>query len=281
MNVGVIDSGQLKTRVRQHWEQEVCGSRYGTTVPSERQAFFDAVDRVRYAQDYMLAPFARFDTAAGKRVLEIGLGTGADFVRWVQAGAEAHGRDLTQASVAMVRERLALLGAEADVAQGDAENLAEFPDSYFDIYYSWGVLHHTPNTERTIAEAYRVLKPGGELRIMLYHYPSVGTLLLWLLYGPLRGRLVHPRVIVAERVESPGTKAYTCREAKTMLRRYFTRHPIAVRTYLGAGDLLEQKLSDKYQGPIWPLVQRLYPRWFVRHVIGHRLGTVMTLSTRK
>jgi len=40
----------------------------------------------------------------------------------------------------MVRERLALENLAADVGLGDAEDLGEFPDNFFDVYYSWGVL---------------------------------------------------------------------------------------------------------------------------------------------
>lgn len=275
-----VTAESLKGRVKQHWEQEVCGSRWGKDLADDRRRYFAEIERTRYQQDYMLPAFADFEKARGLKVLEIGLGTGTDFVRWCRAGAVATGRDLTDASVQMVKERLTLEALQADVATGDAENL-EFPDNSFDLYYSWGVLHHTPDTERTIAEAYRVLKPGGTLKIMLYHYPSVGALLVWMLYGPLRGRFVGPRTCIFENVESPGTKMYTRKEAAAMVGRHFRGSQIEVRTFLGSGDLLSQELSAKYQGRKWRIIKALYPRWFVKGVLGHRWGAVMTIKAVK
>jgi len=269
---------EAKAKVREHWENEVCGSRYGFPTGDRTESFAE-IDRIRYEQDYMLKPFARFEEARGKRVLEVGLGTGADFANWVRHGAEAHGRDLTESSVKLVRERLALEGLEADVERGDAENL-DFPDDHFDIFYSWGVLMCTPDVEAAFTEAHRVLKPGGSFKIMLYRYPSVTGFLIWLLYGPGRLNFKSIRELYPQNVESPGTKVYKVGEARQMIERIFGDRPIEIKTYLGAGDLLTQKLSPRYPGRKWRIVQALYPRWFVK-LLGHRLGTVMTIHTVK
>ena len=270
----------LKALVKEHWERETCGTRYGDDSLDDRRAYFAEIERTRYEQDDMLKAFARFEESRGLRVLEVGLGTGTDFVQWLRNGAIATGRDLTDASVALVRERVALEGFEADVQRGDAEAL-DLPSDHFDIYYSWGVLHHTPNPRKAFAEAVRVLKPGGTLRIMLYNYPSVGALLVWLLHGPLRLRPIGPRAAYARYVESPGTQMFSAREATEALRPLVDPASIRCETFLGAGDLLTQKLSSRYPGRTWRLVQRLYPRWFIRHVIGNRFGTVLTVEARK
>ncbi|MGA8220682.1 MAG: class I SAM-dependent methyltransferase [Candidatus Acidiferrales bacterium] len=272
---------QTKQRVKEHWESEVCGSRYGAEAASDRRKFFEQIDRTRYELEPQLEEFAEFEKARGKRVLEVGLGTGADFSRWVRAGAIASGRDLTEASVNLVRERLELSCLEANVAVGDAEDLREFPDNSFDIFYSWGVLHHTPDPERAFAEAFRVLKPGGQLKVMLYHYPSAGALLVWLVHGPLRLRWQGPRQSVAEHYESPGTKMYTTGEARALVGKFFHKHAIEIRLYLGAGDLLTHRFSARYAGRKWELARALYPRWFVKHVLGARAGTGMMISTIK
>jgi SAM-dependent methyltransferase len=280
-DVSFMNNIGLKQSVKRYWEAEVCGSRYGRDLSADRKAFFHEIDEARYKLEPMLVDFAGFSESNGKRVLEVGLGTGADFVRWLQAGATGYGRDLTQGSVDLVKERMQLAGLEADVGLGDAENLAEFGDSFFDVYYSWGVLHHTPNIERAIGEAYRVLKPGGTLKLMLYHYPSVTSFLVWTLRGPLRFNFRGPRTCFTENVESPGTKAFTRREARVLIGKFFGTSPIDIRTYLGPGDLLIHRFSPKYQGKKWELAKSLYPRWFVRHVLGHRFGMVMTIAVRK
>jgi ubiquinone/menaquinone biosynthesis C-methylase UbiE len=204
-------SETLKERVRAYWNAEPCGTSTTAAEPGTRQ-FFGDVERRRYELEPFIPGFADFGRWDGKRVLEVGVGLGTDFVRFVRAGAEATGVDLTEASVQSVRERLALEALEADLRVADAESLP-FADAEFDLVYSWGVLHHTPDTERALREVRRVLKPGGEARIMLYSRRSWVALGVWLRYGVLRARPWQtPTDLLARWMESPGTKAYTQRE---------------------------------------------------------------------
>jgi len=59
------------------------------------------------------------------------------------------------------QRRLAAFGLLSQLAVGNAEQL-DFPDEYFDRVYSWGVLHHSPDTPKAVAEVWRVLKLGGQ-----------------------------------------------------------------------------------------------------------------------
>src|SRR5581483_12177691 len=122
----------------------------------------------------------------------------------------------TEAAVDLVRRRLALEALEADVRVADAEALG-FPDESFDLVYSWGVLHHTPDTEQALAEIRRVLRPGGEARIMLYSRRSWVALGVWLRSGLARGRpWLTPTELLSRHMESPGTKAYTQAELERL-----------------------------------------------------------------
>ena len=47
-----------------------------------------------------------------------------------------------------------------------------FPNNYFDIVWSWGVIHHSPNTKKCAEEITRVLAKNGILYIMLYNKNS-------------------------------------------------------------------------------------------------------------
>ena len=79
--------------------------------------------------------------------------------------------DFTPRSVEISRQHFRVYEMHADFSLADAENLP-FDADTFDVFYSNGVLHHTPDTERTIAEAHRVLKPGGTAKVMLYYRNS-------------------------------------------------------------------------------------------------------------
>jgi SAM-dependent methyltransferase len=147
-------------------------------------------------------------------VLEVGVGLGTDLVRFARAGAHVTGVDLTEHAVALARRRLELEGLPGDVSVVDAEALP-FPDGAFDRVYSWGVLHHTPDTARAVSEALRVLRPGGRLCAMLYARRSWVAYALWTRHALLRGR---PRRSLADvltaHMESEGTKAFTPAELK-------------------------------------------------------------------
>lgn len=208
-------SDSLKERVRTYWEREPCGTSTTEAEPGTAE-FYSSVERERYRLEPYIDEFAEFERWRARRVLEIGVGLGTDFVRFVRAGADAVGVDLTEAAVTAVRQRLALEGLEAEVLVADAERLP-FPDGSFDLVYSYGVLHHTPNTERAVAEVRRVLRPTGEARIMLYARRSWFAFGAWVVWALGRGRPWRSiSAVLAERLESPGTKAYTQAELERL-----------------------------------------------------------------
>jgi 2-polyprenyl-3-methyl-5-hydroxy-6-metoxy-1,4-benzoquinol methylase len=126
----------------------------------------------------------------GKRVLEIGCGMGLHSELMARAGAKLTSIDLSETSIAATSRRFALKGLKGDVRQMDAERLA-FPDGEFDFVWSWGVIHHSSHTGRVVREIHRVLKPGGEARVMVYHLggmPAYVSMLLEYGFGFWRGR---------------------------------------------------------------------------------------------
>ena len=104
-----------------------------------------------------------------KKVLEVGCGAGGHSSLFCKEGAHITSLDLTLDRVVATKKKLDIIDQNKSslVLQGDAENLP-FEDNHFDIVYSNGVLHHTPNTQKSIDEVRRVLKPGGVAVIMLY-----------------------------------------------------------------------------------------------------------------
>ena len=160
----------LKERVRAFWEAHPCGTKF-SDAEMGTPAFFERVEAHRYTKEWHIPEAADFAATRGLRVLEIGCGMGTDGAQFAQAGAHYTGIDLTEAAIELARKRFELSGLAGEFRVADAEDL-DFADDSFDRVYSHGVLHHTPNIARAIAEIHRVLKPGGRAMVMLYHRGS-------------------------------------------------------------------------------------------------------------
>ena len=112
----------------------------------------------------------------GRVVLDYGCGPGNDLVGFAEFSRPARliGMDLSPTALQQSRERLALHGAVAELVRLD-EGTPRLPleDAGVDYIHSSGVLHHTPDPVAILREFLRVLRPGGEARIMVYNRDSV------------------------------------------------------------------------------------------------------------
>ncbi len=146
----------------------------GVDVITSRDArVFDEVERYRYKEYAPWMPrLMEFDKFRGARLLEVGCGMGTDLLQFARGGARCTGVDLTPRSVEITRHRFRLYGAYGNFMLSDGEHLP-FRSERFDVVYSNGVLHHTPDTAGAIREVHRVLRPGGVAKIMLYHRNSL------------------------------------------------------------------------------------------------------------
>jgi ubiquinone/menaquinone biosynthesis C-methylase UbiE len=264
-----------KKVVQEFWEQASCGEElYLNAMTADGY-------RMQAAHRYRLEPyiecFADFASARGKRVLEIGVGLGADHQRFCESGATLSGIDLTARAVEHVRRRFQLLGLHSSLAVGDAEKL-QFPNDSFDLVYSWGVLHHSPDTPKAFAEVHRVLRSGGTAKIMIYQTWSLVGLMLWTRYGLLRLRpWMTLAEIYARYLESPGTKAYTVEEARQLCAEFSS---VDVRVVLTHGDLLESEAGQRHRGLLLKLARKIWPRALLRRWAG-KYGLAMLIEARK
>jgi SAM-dependent methyltransferase len=163
-------NNDLKERVRAFWQAHPCGTKFSDAAMGTPE-FFERVEAHRYTKEWHIPDAADFAGASGLRVLEIGCGLGTDGAQFVKAGAYYTGIDLTEAAIELARKRFEVSGLTGELRVADAENL-DFTDGSFDLVYSHGVLHHTPDTARAVREIHRVLKPGGRAIVMLYHRGS-------------------------------------------------------------------------------------------------------------
>jgi len=233
---------EVKVEVRTYWEAEPCGEGLAHAERGSHE-YFAEIEAAKDRLEPYVHDFAEFGSWRDRDVLEVGCGVGTDTVRFARAGARITAVDLTETAVALTSQRLAAEGLDGTVRQADAEQLP-FADESFDLVYSWGVLHHTPDTARAVSEVARVARHGGEARVMLYNRRSLFALGVWLLRGAPRGRSVASALAT---VESPGTKGYTRAE----LRRLFADFDrVEIRTIATAYD-------RRVAGPLAALVPGL------------------------
>lgn len=160
----------LKERVRAFWQANPCGVKFADAEPGSR-LFYELVEAHRYTKEWHIPSAADFAGTRGLKVLEVGCGLGTDGAQFAKADADYTGVDLTDAAVELARKRFELFDLPGKFQTADAENL-DFADESFDLVYSHGVLHHTPDTAGAIREIHRVLRPRGRAIVMLYHRNS-------------------------------------------------------------------------------------------------------------
>ncbi|HVH55270.1 MAG TPA: class I SAM-dependent methyltransferase [Vicinamibacterales bacterium] len=168
----VSSAAELKDRVRRFWDNQPCGVRHGQAEPGTRE-FYRTVEAHRYLQEFHIPEIAEFAEHTNERVLEIGGGLGTDGRQFARHGARYIDADLSRNSLTLAREGFRLERLPGGFTEADAENLPFLSES-FDVVYSHGVLHHTPDTQRAINEVHRLLKPGGKAIVMLYARESLG-----------------------------------------------------------------------------------------------------------
>ena len=161
---------ELKERVRAFWQTHPCGTKFSDAEIGTRE-FFASLEAHRYRKEWHIPIAANFAATRGLKVLEIGCGIGTDGAQFAKAGADYTGIDLTAAAIELARKRFALSNLKGEFRVSDAEDL-DFDNESFDVVYSHGVLHHTPDIEAAVREIHRVLKPGGRAIVMLYHRGS-------------------------------------------------------------------------------------------------------------
>jgi ubiquinone/menaquinone biosynthesis C-methylase UbiE len=170
----------MQEDIQNFWEMHPCGAELvGDFSEKTREAyedFFARYDEFRYRTEPHILKNLDLVDFKGNRVLEIGLGQGADGEQIIRRGGVYTGADLTEESVKRTRMRFSLRGlAFDDVRQASALKLP-FADNSFDIVYSYGVLHHIPDIKKAAGEIARVLKPDGRLIVMLYARRSLNYL---------------------------------------------------------------------------------------------------------
>lgn len=265
-----------KECVKDFWNASSCGETLYLKGGDLRDQFCNQLKK-RYELEPFIIPFAEFSAWKGKKVLEVGVGLGADHQMFAQKGADLYGVDLTERAINRTSQRLKLFDLKSTLQVADAENLP-FNDEEFDLVYSWGVVHHSPDTEKAVGEIYRVLKKGGKAKVMIYHKKSMIGYMLWLRYALLKFKpFTTLNTLYAKYLESPGTKAYSVEEAKKLFHRFGN---LIIDTVLTHGDLLDSSAGQRHEGILLDIARKIYPKSLVKRLCSEN-GLFMLISAAK
>lgn len=156
--------------VKAYWDRRPCNIRHSARATGTKE-YFDEVESRKYHVEPHIPAFAQFERWAGKRVLEVGCGIGTDTINFARAGATVTAVDLSTESLALARRRAEVFGLADKIRffAANAEQLSSVvPVQQYDLVYSFGVIHHTPDPQRAVAEVRKFMSKSSEFRMMVY-----------------------------------------------------------------------------------------------------------------
>lgn len=235
MSTAVLETSPLETgdrykdEVQRQWDRDACGSHYVQDAEVGTLDFYLEAERHRYGvYAPWMAKVMEFAKHGGKKLLELGAGMGTDHAQFAKHGAITTDYDLSSGHLAHAKRNFELRGLQGEFVHGDGE-VMPFADATFDVVYSNGVIHHTPNTQNVLDEMFRVLKPGGRIIIMVY---AENSLHFWRnlvaeigidkaqLAQRSMGDIMSETVEISEHGSRPLVKVYTPKRLRGMFRRF-------------------------------------------------------------
>ena len=196
----------LLEKIRQYWNDHIHDLELAKH-PVGTKGFFQDLAEYRFDKLRYLPHLVDFDGYRGKRILEVGCGVGIDLFRFAKGGADVMGVDLAEQSIDLACKYFDHEGLSGDFRLGNGEEL-EFEDNTFDMVYAHGVIQYTANAQKMVDELHRVVKPGGEVIMMVYNRKS------WLNF------LSQTLGVGLEHEDAPVLKKYSIAEFKHLLTKF-------------------------------------------------------------
>jgi 2-polyprenyl-3-methyl-5-hydroxy-6-metoxy-1,4-benzoquinol methylase len=241
--------------IREYWSKNIHDVEIAHHPVGTRE-FFKELEEYHYEKLEYLRRIIDFNAYKEKKLLEIGCGLGIDLVRFASGGAIVTGVDLAHNAIELARRNFELHGVNGELLVMNGEDLS-FNDNSFDIVFAQGVFAYTSDAELMIREIYRVLKPGCEAILMMYHRNS------WLYFiAELFGFRVG-------REDAPVFKTYSIDEFQGMLKDFSHSEILTVRfpvkTHIHKG--LKAIIYNQLFVPFFNLIPEAMVRRFGAHLI--------------
>lgn len=132
------------------------------------ERFFKASSKFLNDKKIPFDTLINYEELKNKNVLEIGMGAGTHASLLAKSCLSYTGIDLTENSIAFCNKRFRIFNLKGNLLLMDAEK-TNFENNSFEFIWTWGVIHHSSNTNKILDEIHRVLKPNGKAGIMVYH----------------------------------------------------------------------------------------------------------------
>ena len=251
-------------QVQRYWNSRPCNVRHSARPIGTRE-YFDEVEARKYFVEPHIRRLAEFPRWNGKRVLEIGCGIGTDTINFARHGARVTAVDLTEKSLEIARQRAEVFQLQDRIRfyQANAEELDRVvPIEQYDLVYSFGVIHHTPNPDRVLEQVRRYMSPQSVLKLMVYHRYSWKV--LWLLLRSGKGQFWKTSELVAKGSEAQTGCPITYIYSRKQGRRFLERHGFRV-TELWVDHIFPYRIRDYKE---YHYRKEWYFRWLPRPVFG-------------
>lgn len=211
-----------KELVKQYWNDRPCNIKHSQKEFGTKE-YFDEVEKKKYFVEPHIPKFAEFEKWNGKKVLEIGCGIGTDSINFVKHGAYLTIVEFSEKSLEVCKKRFEVFGLSATFIVGDVEKLSEYVEKqHFDLIYSFGVIHHTPNPSKAFDEISKFMDADTELRVMLYS--KISYKLFWVMMENDVHKMSNMEDLIRQNAEAqyncPVAYTYTFEEIKEMVGNY-------------------------------------------------------------
>lgn len=268
-------------QVMEYWDARPCNIRHGqTSIDDDPLRYSREVTARKFKVEPHILRHAEFDLWKNKFVLDLGCGIGTQSLAFARRGAAVVGVDISRESIEVAKRRTKAedLAYLAHFVVDDIENLRRLPilsnhNNAYDLVYSFGVIHHTPHPERAVTEAFRVLKPGGELRLMVYNRLSWKAFWIIMTYG--KGRFWRWKELIPRHSEAqtgcpitwtytPGELTRLLQESGFVVEKMWKDHIFPYRIK----DYIQHRYVEEWY---WRLLPKSIFRWLERHLGWHLL----------